>query len=168
MLSHKLTRHARLVYRTAGLSKLDHRSASNCRHTGRAHCSVSVEENVSETSTPPAAEHKPSFRAFLDFKALKADLDKHVQNCRDRNSNANPRKVAHLYDEFCEVQQNVEKIRNDRNANAKAMKASHKQTRVVPTAAKLGSCAALAATLAAAKLAAATCFADLQIGTSCL
>lgn len=135
LLSRKFDRHASLACRTARLSKPDQRSASRCKHTLRTNCSVAVDEETTATHNPSSSEHKPSFRAFLDFKALKTDLDKHVQNCRDRNSNANPSRVASLYDDFCEAQQRVEKIRNDRNANAKAMKASQETPHVTDGAA---------------------------------
>ena len=73
-------------------------------------------------AAPIAVQRKPAFRAFLDFKALKADLDKHMQNCKNRNSNADPTKVAGLYDQYCEATQRVDRMREDRNSNAEAMK----------------------------------------------
>ena len=125
LLSRKLNRHASFAARHARLRRVDHRSASRCKRSLRALFTATVDEVTATTQNSIVTDHKPSFRAFLDFKALKADLDKHVANCRDRNSNASPRKVASLYDQFCEAQQQVEKIREARNANAKAMKASH-------------------------------------------
>lgn len=125
LFSRKLNRHASFAARNVRLSRVDHLSASRCKRSLHATSTAAVDEVTATTQSPTVTDHKPSFRAFLDFKALKADLDKHVANCRDRNSNANPRKVASLYDQFCEAQQQVERIREDRNANAKAMKASH-------------------------------------------
>ena len=125
LLSRKLNRHASFAARNSRLSRVEHRSASRCKRSLHAASTAAVEEVTATTQSPSLIDHKPSFRAFLDFKALKADLDKHVANCRDRNSNANPRKIASLYDQFCEAQQQVESIREDRNANAKAMKASN-------------------------------------------
>lgn len=93
------------------------------RLTATAECAVVADHagNAQPTSVE-VQQHRPSFRAFLDLKALKADLDNHVQNCKNRHSNANPAKVVNLYDEFCEAQQQVDSVRADRNSNAKAMK----------------------------------------------
>lgn len=124
LLSRKWNPHVSLGKRTARVSKLDHRLSSRCKRSLHTSCAVAVDEQPATAQSVLANQHKPSFRAFLDFKALKADLDRQVQNCKDRNSNADPRKVATLYDQFCEAQQQVEKIREDRNANAKAMKVS--------------------------------------------
>ena len=95
-----------------------------CKRQFRVLCAAStVERPVQVTDTPlEVQQNKSAFRAFLDFKALKADLDKHVQNCKNRNSPADPQKVAQLYDQYCEAQQRVDKVREDRNGNAKAMK----------------------------------------------
>ncbi|KAL3141627.1 hypothetical protein ABBQ32_004864 [Trebouxia sp. C0010 RCD-2024] len=88
-----------------------------------AECAAVADHAVNAQPTSvEVQQYRPSFRAFLDFKALKADLDNHVQNCKNRHSNANPAKVADLYDEFCEAQQQVDSVREDRNSNAKAMK----------------------------------------------
>ena len=43
-------------------------------------------------------------------------------NCERRNSNADPRLVARLYDEFIHLQQQAESLRQARNENAAAMK----------------------------------------------
>ena len=64
----------------------------------------------------------PSYRAYIDFRALKADLDRHVQNCSDRNSAGDPKAVAQLYDEWLAAQSKVEQLREERNANAQSMK----------------------------------------------
>ena len=93
------------------------------QYSPAAACAAVADHAVdAEFATVEVQQHRPSFRAFLDFKALKADLDKHVQNCKNRNSNANPAKVVDLYDEYCEAQQKVDSVREERNSNAKAMK----------------------------------------------
>lgn len=100
--------------------------ASDCRK--RQFSAAAVRAAVADHATDAVLAttevqlHRPSFRAFLDFRALKADLDKHVQNCENRHSNANPAKVVDLYDDFCEAQQQVDSVREERNSNAKAMK----------------------------------------------
>ena len=101
------------------------RTSTECRRRQlQGAASVTVQDPQLDTRTVPAATQlpKPAFKAFLDFKALKADLEKHVQNCQDRKSTADPAKVVSLYDQFCEAQQQVDSIREERNSNAKAMK----------------------------------------------
>lgn len=104
--------------------RLTHCSASRCKRQLHAACALAVDDRPEAAQILHEADHTPSFRAFLDFKALKSDLDRHVQNCKDRKSSANPGKVATLYDQYCEAQKEVDKIREDRNQNAKAMKVS--------------------------------------------
>ena len=65
---------------------------------------------------------EPSFRAHIDFQALKANLPRHIQNVKDRNSSANPQKVVQLYDQWVHLLGEVERLRAERNANAKSMK----------------------------------------------
>ena len=123
LLSRKLNRTAAWTT-CAGRGRSDQKPGP-CRK--RHFCVLSatntVEQPVQAEKSPVALQqNKSAFRAFLDFKALKADLDKHVQNCKNRNSNADPERVATLYDQYCEAQQRVDKAREDRNSNAKAMK----------------------------------------------
>ena len=66
---------------------------------------------------------EPIFRAHIDFQALKANLPRHIQNVKDRNSNAKPEKVVELYDQWVHLLGDVERLRAERNANAKSMKA---------------------------------------------
>lgn len=70
----------------------------------------------------------PSYRAYIDFRALKADLDRHVRNCSDRNSAGDPKAVAQLYDEWLAAQSKVEQLREERNANAQSMKVRSRDT----------------------------------------
>ncbi len=67
-------------------------------------------------------QERPSFRAHIDFQALKADLPRHIQNAKDRNSSAKPEKVVQLYDQWVQLLGEVERLRAERNANAKSMK----------------------------------------------
>ena len=125
LLNHTMTRST-----TQGFRKCRHlqsdQHATDCRkrHFCAAAASAAVADHPADavTATVVDRQHRPSFRAFLDFKALKTDLDKHVQNCKNRHSNADPAKVVGLYDQFCEVQQQVDSVREERNSNAKAMK----------------------------------------------
>ena len=45
-----------------------------------------------------------------------------VLNCEQRNSTADPRLVVKLYDEFLQLQQEADSVRQARNENAAAMK----------------------------------------------
>ena len=70
------------------------------------------------TSTPPP----PSFKAAIDFKALKAGLPAAVANVAARKANADPVAVVALYDAWRAASEAVNAARADRNANAAAMK----------------------------------------------
>ena len=65
---------------------------------------------------------EPSFRAYIDFQALKANLPRHIQNVKDRNSDARPEKVVQLYDEWSHLLLEVERLRAERKAKARDMK----------------------------------------------
>ena len=53
---------------------------------------------------------------------MKNNLDLVRQNVADRNSTADPDAVAALYDTWVGALEQVERLRAERNANAKAMK----------------------------------------------
>lgn len=65
----------------------------------------------------------PAFKAALDFKFIRDNLDVVSQNCKNRLSSAQPDAVAKLYDEFVALKQEVDQIRASRNDNSAAMKA---------------------------------------------
>ncbi|GLC33588.1 hypothetical protein PLESTM_000089000 [Pleodorina starrii] len=81
---------------------------------------VAVEAPVASTSAP--AVDAPSFRAHLDFKFIKENVDLVSTNCKNRFSNADPHKVAALYDEFVALKTQVDALRAERNENSNAMK----------------------------------------------
>jgi seryl-tRNA synthetase len=60
---------------------------------------------------------------MLDLKFLREHLEEVRENIRRRNSAADPDRVAALYDERNHLLQQVESLRQKRNANAQAMKA---------------------------------------------
>lgn len=123
LISKRLRRH--LLWASRQSSRCSDQQAGRCcihhLHVVSAASTIERQSQQSDVVTSPQ-QHKSTFRAFLDFKALKADLDRHVKNCKDRNSSADPAKIAKLYDKYCEAQQRVDKVREDRNSNAKAMK----------------------------------------------
>ncbi|KAA6417157.1 MAG: seryl-tRNA synthetase, partial [Trebouxia sp. A1-2] len=123
LLSRKFNRSASCTHRYFRLTRSDQVLGQVCKRHFRTVCTATVEqERDFSRAVPTAVQQKPAFRAYLDFKALKADLDEHVQNCKNRKSNADPTKVASLYDQYCEATQRVDRTREDRNSNAKAMK----------------------------------------------
>ncbi len=65
---------------------------------------------------------RPAFRAYLDFRFVKSNLDKLRENVKNRNSSADPDLVARLYDNWVRVLEELESVRADRNSNARAMK----------------------------------------------
>lgn len=134
LLSRKINRSASVVLRFSRHSRTDHHFGQSCsRHLHLARAAAVAEQTTHEVrDSNNGLQHKPAFRAFLDFKALKADLDKHTQNCKNRNSAADPQKVASLYDQYCEATQRVDRTREDRNSNAKAMKVQPEHRCVVP------------------------------------
>jgi hypothetical protein len=76
---------------------------------------------ISEASTAAPVEG-PAFKANLDFKYVRDNLQAVVDNCRVRNSTANPQLVAELYDEYLGIKQQAEALRASRNENSQAMK----------------------------------------------
>lgn len=68
------------------------------------------------------AAPKPAFKAAIDFRAIRDNFDQVVQNVRNRNSAANPKKVLQLYDEWRELEDETGRVRSERNDNAKSMK----------------------------------------------
>ena len=64
----------------------------------------------------------PSFQAFLDWKSIRSDLQKHKDNVAARNSSADPEKAVALYDSWRQLDDETNRVRNERNLNAKSMK----------------------------------------------
>ena len=125
LLNHTVSRSTTHAFRKCrNLQNDQHAADCRKRHFCAAAASAAVADHSTDAVSATLADQqqRPSFRAFLDFKALKADMDRHVQNCHNRNSNANPAKVVGLYDQFCEAQQQLDSVREERNNNAKAMK----------------------------------------------
>jgi len=63
-----------------------------------------------------------TFKAHLDFRFVKTNLELLRENVKNRNSPADPDVVVELYDKWVKVLEELERVRADRNANAKAMK----------------------------------------------
>lgn len=79
--------------------------------------------SASTATAPEATSSAPTpFRAHLDFKSIRDNVDLHVQNSAVRNSLANPKRVAELYDQCLSARAAVERVRSERNENSTAMK----------------------------------------------
>lgn len=66
--------------------------------------------------------HPVPFKAAIDFKYIKDNLQAIEQNCKDRNSTADPKRAVELYDEFVRVKLDVDRLRAERNSNSAQMK----------------------------------------------
>ncbi|PNH02784.1 Serine--tRNA ligase, partial [Tetrabaena socialis] len=85
--------------------------------------SAAVEAPAPPTSAPaPATGDAPSFRAHIDFKFIKENVDAVATNCKNRFSSADPHAVVALYDEFVALKSQVDGLRAERNENSNAMK----------------------------------------------
>ncbi|KAK9902854.1 hypothetical protein WJX75_008582 [Coccomyxa subellipsoidea] len=76
------------------------------------------QDRTAEVANP----ERPLFKAYLDFRYVKANLSKMRENVKNRNSSADPDAVARLYDDWVRALEELESVRADRNANARAMK----------------------------------------------
>lgn len=79
------------------------------------------QDRTAEVANP----ERPLFKAYLDFRYVKANLSKMRENVKNRNSSADPDAVARLYDDWVRALEELESVRADRNANARAMKVCH-------------------------------------------
>ena len=79
------------------------------------------------TSPPNADQHEAptaaAFKAFVDFKFIRDNLDTVTANCTARQATtANPHEVVRLYEEYLRLTQETDRVRAARNANSAAMK----------------------------------------------
>jgi hypothetical protein len=73
-------------------------------------------------AAPAATVAAPAFKANLDFKFVKENVQLVADNCKARNASADPARVAALYDEFTRLKQECDSLRASRNENSSAMK----------------------------------------------
>jgi hypothetical protein len=108
---------------TAAPSARQLRFCARAASTTAAAAAAAAADVAAPTSSPSASPPTPSFRAAIDFRALKASLPAAVANVEARRAvGADPELVARLYDEWRALQDSLEKVRTERNDNAKAMK----------------------------------------------
>ena len=77
---------------------------------------------VAEVASPALPAVAPAFKANLDFKFVKDNLQLVADNCKLRNTYADPARVVQLYDEFARLKQECDSLRASRNENSAAMK----------------------------------------------
>jgi seryl-tRNA synthetase len=62
------------------------------------------------------------FKAAIDFKFVKDNVEMLRRNCEVRKAAADPALVAQLYDQFTALKQETDAVRAQRNENSAAMK----------------------------------------------
>ena len=92
------------------------------RENGMQRSRVHVRAATQLSEPPSKQEEEQSFRAHIDFKFIRDNLDLITQNCRDRHVTADPEKVVRLYNDFLELVQEADGLRAARNENSTAMK----------------------------------------------
>lgn len=89
-------------------------------------CSAATETPLGPSTgvgTPHGMDDSPGFKAQIDFKFVRDNLDAVIRNCKMRQANADPSAVARLYEEFVALNQETDRVRAARNENSSAMKA---------------------------------------------
>lgn len=104
--------YSRNLHRTASLS------IHSFHHTVASATATADIASSEEVQRPPA----PTFKAHIDFKFVRDNVELLAVNCANRNSDADPYKVAELYETYVQLQRETDSIRNARNENSTAMK----------------------------------------------
>lgn len=93
------------------------------RPFGPANRRISISSNaVAEVASATLPAVALAFKANLDFKFVKDNLQLVADNCKLRNTYADPARVVQLYDEFARLKQECDSLRASRNENSAAMK----------------------------------------------
>jgi len=77
---------------------------------------------VAEIATAAVTGPAPNYKVNIDFKFIRDNLQLVIENCKLRNSSADPAMVAQLYDEYVKLKAESDTIRTSRNENSAAMK----------------------------------------------
>lgn len=83
---------------------------------------TSSQPSSSSSSDTAAAAPAPAYKVPLDFKFVRDNVQLIAENCKLRNSSADPALVAQLYEDFLELKAESEALRASRNENSAAMK----------------------------------------------
>ena len=102
-------------------------AAAGRGYVARSNAVANADVAPASASAPAApatgeAAKAPSFKANLDFKFVKDNLQLVIDNCKERLSNADPARVVALYDEFTRLKTETDALRASRNENSSAMK----------------------------------------------
>lgn len=77
---------------------------------------------ATEVPATLASYPAPAYKVNLDFKFIANNVDMIVDNCKHRDSTADPRLVAQLYEEYVTLKTCSDNLRASRNENSAAMK----------------------------------------------
>uniref|UniRef100_A0A1D1Z6G4 serine--tRNA ligase n=1 Tax=Anthurium amnicola TaxID=1678845 RepID=A0A1D1Z6G4_9ARAE len=83
---------------------------------------TTVQAEEHEAAGAATASEKPRWKAAIDFKWIRDNKDVVAANIKNRNSGADLELVLQLYEKYCSLQQEVERLRAERNAVANKMK----------------------------------------------
>eukprot|EP01023_Acetabularia_acetabulum_P062614 TRINITY_DN7732_c0_g1_i5.p1 TRINITY_DN7732_c0_g1~~TRINITY_DN7732_c0_g1_i5.p1 ORF type:complete len:537 (-),score=82.05 TRINITY_DN7732_c0_g1_i5:194-1711(-) len=97
-----------------------------CQSSAIAQVEKGIQNGVEQLQSSQSSQG-PAFKASIDFKFIRDNIEIVKQNCINRKAAADPQKVADLYEEFLKVQSDAEILRTARNENAKAMKGKMSQ-----------------------------------------
>lgn len=78
--------------------------------------------STSSQQDAAAAHPAPAYKVPLDFKFIRDNVHMIAENCKLRNSSADPALVAQLYEDFLAIKAESEALRASRNENSAAMK----------------------------------------------
>ena len=95
-----------------------HHLVSNRSHGRLYAAQAPVEENAKISGQ----EEDTGYKAHIDFKFVRDNLDLVKKNCVDRLVKADPDQVVVLYDEFVQLTREADAVRAARNENSSAMK----------------------------------------------
>ncbi|GFH10547.1 seryl-tRNA synthetase, partial [Haematococcus lacustris] len=84
--------------------------------------SPSIRAQASATQTADIKPVQQLYKASIDFRAIKDNLEAVEHNTRIRNSKADPRRVVQLYDQFVQLKLETDSLRAERNTNSSQMK----------------------------------------------
>ncbi|GAQ88289.1 serine--tRNA ligase, chloroplast or mitochondrial [Klebsormidium nitens] len=91
--------------------------------TGTAVPAATLEPETKAPSVPSLqAAERPSWKAAIDFKFIRDNVDLVAKNIEERKSGGDAANVVALYDQFVKMKTEVDDLRAARNANAAQMK----------------------------------------------
>lgn len=122
----KTSRSQCLLRNALPFSRNSARAVASSTSTSVAAAATTVDSPTS-AAEPSTSYHEesgaPAFRANIDFKFVRDNLDAVERNCAARQAtSANPTEVCRLYEEYLRLTQETDRVRALRNENSAAMK----------------------------------------------